>query len=101
MEYGSVHFAEAKALAAVLRDGVMRVFNAAKSNENKGDKMHLALRIFNQFRICGTMEGDTRRIHEYETVHPERKRCHGEIVESKGEAIGKSPAKRRPYPWVD
>jgi len=34
-------FAEVKALAAVLRDGVLRVFNAAKSNENKGDKMHL------------------------------------------------------------
>ena len=34
-------FSEVKALASVLRDGVMRVFNAAKSNENKGDKMHL------------------------------------------------------------
>src|SRR6266496_5623360 len=34
-------FSEVKALAAVLRDGVMRVFNAAKSNENRGDKMHL------------------------------------------------------------
>ena len=34
-------FSEVKALAHVLRDGVMRVFNAAKSNENKGDKMHL------------------------------------------------------------
>ena len=34
-------FAEVKALAHVLRDGVIRVFNAAKSKENKGDKMHL------------------------------------------------------------
>lgn len=34
-------FAEVKALASVLRDGVIRVFNAAKSQENKGDKMHL------------------------------------------------------------
>ena len=34
-------FSEARALTAVLRDGVIRVFNAAKSNENKGDKMHL------------------------------------------------------------
>jgi hypothetical protein len=34
-------FTEVKALAAVLRDGVMRVFSASKSNENKGDKMHL------------------------------------------------------------
>jgi len=34
-------FSEVKALAAVLRDGVIRVFNAAKSQENKGDKMHL------------------------------------------------------------
>jgi hypothetical protein len=34
-------FGEVKALAAVLRDGVVRVFNAAKSQENKGDKMHL------------------------------------------------------------
>lgn len=34
-------FSEVKALSAVLRDGVVRVFNAAKSQENKGDKMHL------------------------------------------------------------
>ncbi|HET9824530.1 MAG TPA: DUF2130 domain-containing protein [Chitinophagaceae bacterium] len=34
-------FSEVKALAGVLRDGVMRVFTTSKSNENKGDKMHL------------------------------------------------------------
>lgn len=34
-------FPEAKALAAVLRDGVIRVFTTAKANENRGDKMHL------------------------------------------------------------
>ena len=34
-------FAEVKAVAAVLRDGVLKVFQAGKSNENKGDKMHL------------------------------------------------------------
>jgi hypothetical protein len=34
-------FSEVKALAGVLRDGVIRVFGAAKSNENRGDKMHL------------------------------------------------------------
>ncbi len=34
-------FAEVKALSYVLRDGIIRVFNAAKSQENKGDKMHL------------------------------------------------------------
>lgn len=35
------NFSEVKALATVLRDGVMRVFTTSKSNENKGDKMHL------------------------------------------------------------
>lgn len=34
-------FSEVRALTAVLRDGVIRVFTTAKSNENKGDKMHL------------------------------------------------------------
>jgi hypothetical protein len=34
-------FEEVKALASVLRDGVIRVFTAAKSNDNKGDKMHM------------------------------------------------------------
>jgi len=34
-------FDEVKALAGVLRDGVIRVFTAAKNHENKGDKMHL------------------------------------------------------------
>jgi hypothetical protein len=34
-------FSEVKALAYVLRDGIIRIFNAAKSQDNKGDKMHL------------------------------------------------------------
>jgi len=34
-------FTEVKALSYVLRDGVVRVFNASKSQENRGDKMHL------------------------------------------------------------
>ena len=34
-------FSEVKALANVLRDGILRVYNSAKSQENKGDKMHL------------------------------------------------------------
>ena len=34
-------FGEVKALTAVLRDGVIRVYGAAKSTENRGDKMHL------------------------------------------------------------
>jgi hypothetical protein len=34
-------FSEVKALAAALRDSIVRTFNATKSNENKGDKMHL------------------------------------------------------------
>lgn len=34
-------YSEVKALAHVLRDGVIRVFNAAKSQHNKGDKMQL------------------------------------------------------------
>jgi hypothetical protein len=34
-------FSEVTALASVLRDGVIRVFNSAKSQQNKGDKMTL------------------------------------------------------------
>jgi len=34
-------YGEVKALAGVLRDGVIRVFATAKNNENRGDKMHL------------------------------------------------------------
>jgi hypothetical protein len=34
-------FSEVKALASVLRDGIIRVYNSSKSHENKGDKMHL------------------------------------------------------------
>jgi hypothetical protein len=34
-------FAEVKALAYVLRDGIVKLFNASRSQENKGDKMHL------------------------------------------------------------
>ncbi|GAB3430969.1 DUF2130 domain-containing protein [Niabella aquatica] len=34
-------FSEARALAAVLRDGILRIYNAAKSQDNKGDKMNM------------------------------------------------------------
>jgi len=34
-------FGEVKALAAALRDSIVRTYNVAKSQENKGDKMHL------------------------------------------------------------
>lgn len=34
-------FSEVRPFVKVLREQVIRVFNAAKSNENKGDKMHL------------------------------------------------------------
>jgi len=34
-------FEEAKAVASVLRDGVVRLSNVMKSQENRGDKMHL------------------------------------------------------------
>lgn len=34
-------FAEVQAFVAVVRDGILKVHNATKSNENKGDKMHL------------------------------------------------------------
>jgi hypothetical protein len=34
-------FSEVRALSYVLRDGIIRVFNAAKSQDNKGDKMQL------------------------------------------------------------
>ncbi len=34
-------FSEVKALANVLRDGIIRVYNSSKKHENKGDKMQL------------------------------------------------------------
>jgi len=34
-------FSEVTALASVLRDGIIRVFNSARSQQNKGDKMNL------------------------------------------------------------
>lgn len=34
-------FSEVKALANVLRDGIVRIYNSSKKHENKGDKMNL------------------------------------------------------------
>ncbi|MCO5236590.1 MAG: DUF2130 domain-containing protein [Chitinophagaceae bacterium] len=34
-------FAEVNALAHIMRDSIIRVYNASRSQENKGDKMHL------------------------------------------------------------
>jgi hypothetical protein len=34
-------FSDALALVHVLRDGIVKIFNAAKTQENKGDKMHM------------------------------------------------------------
>ncbi len=35
------NFAEVKALVHVLRDGIIKIFSASKSQENRGDKMHM------------------------------------------------------------
>ena len=34
-------FSEVKAMASVLRDGVIRIYNSSKSHENKGDKINM------------------------------------------------------------
>ena len=34
-------FAEAKAMIAILRDGIIKIFQASKNQQNRGDKMHL------------------------------------------------------------
>ena len=34
-------FTEIKSVAYMLRDGILKIFNASKSQENKGDKMHM------------------------------------------------------------
>jgi hypothetical protein len=34
-------FEEVKAVAHLMRDGIVKIFNASKSQENRGDKMHL------------------------------------------------------------
>lgn len=34
-------FDEVKAVSYILRDGILKLFNVAKSQENKGDKMHM------------------------------------------------------------
>ena len=34
-------FGEVRALAHILRDGIIKIYNATRSQENKGDKMHL------------------------------------------------------------
>jgi hypothetical protein len=34
-------FSEVKAVSHVLRDGIVKIFNASKSQQNRGDKMHL------------------------------------------------------------
>lgn len=34
-------FDEVKAVSYILRDGIIKLFNASKSQENKGDKMHM------------------------------------------------------------
>jgi len=34
-------FTEARAMIALLRDGIIKVYSAAKSQQNRGDKMHL------------------------------------------------------------
>lgn len=46
------NYAEVKSLAYLLRDGLLKVFNAMKSQENKGEKMHLLYNFLtgNEFR---------------------------------------------------
>ena len=92
-------FSEVKALASVLREGVIRVFNAAKSNENKGDKMHLLYGYFTSSEFAEQWKAIREGFFGDETFHSKRKRCHGTIMEDKRKATRKGFIKCSPYPW--
>jgi hypothetical protein len=53
-------FSEVRALVHVLRDAVIRIYNASKSQENKGDKIHL---LYN-YLISGEFSEQWRAIRE-------------------------------------
>ncbi len=46
-------YLEAKALVSVLRDGVIRIFNATRKQENKGDKMHFLYDYLTSHEFAG------------------------------------------------
>jgi hypothetical protein len=85
-------FTEVKGLAYALRDGIIRVFNAAKSQENRGDKMHLLYDYLTSAEFAEQWAAIPRRIPFHEAIHPTGKGYHGTALESPGAAIGKSLA---------
>jgi hypothetical protein len=81
MECRSVIF-QSKGISKCIKGGSDRVFTTAKSNENKGDKMHLLYGYF----ISSEFAEQWKAIREgfrYETFHTKRKRCYGKIMEDK------------------
>ena len=83
-------FSEVKALAKVLRDGIIRIFNSAKSQENKGDKMHLLYDYLTSNEFSEQWKAIREGFFAMKIGITKRKRFHGTFVESKRKTIGKS-----------
>ncbi len=84
------NFSEVKALSHVLRDGIIRIFQAASTQQNKGRQNAAALRLSHRIRIQRTMESSSRRVFFHENVNPAGTGHDGKTMEGEGEAIGKS-----------
>ena len=62
-------FGEVKALVHVLRDLVLKVYSASKSQENRGDKMTLLYNYLISGEFFRAMEGYKRGLYVYENVN--------------------------------
>ena len=91
------NFSEVKALTEVLRDGIIRIFQASRNQQNKGDKMQLLYDYLTSSEFSEQWKADPRRFFIHENVYPARTGHDGEIMENPGETTRKSFAERRPY----
>lgn len=95
-------FAEARPLVQVLRDGIIGVSTALKSQENKGDKMHL---LYNYLTPAAGISFQWQAVREVfrnmkQLIEDER-RAMKEYSAEPGKTTRQSPAEFRLYHGID
>jgi hypothetical protein len=91
-------FTEVRSIVHMLRDGIIKISTATKSQENKGDKMHMLYDYLTSNEFAGQWKAIREGFMSMKAFYTKRKRCHGKIVESKRKTAGKSIIKCCPRP---
>ncbi len=91
-------FSEVKAVSAVLRDGMIRIYNSARTQQNKGDKMHYLYDYLTSHEFAEQWSAIREGFHAMKISIQKERDAMERLMEIKRASTGKSSAQCGSYP---